>query len=301
MRNKIMLNPHSELPLKDDSSNLFLQIMIAVTVFLFTLALAGQILIRKASDSWSDGISGSMTVQIKPSENELSQDEEQLRLNKVIRFFEQQSFVAKVSVVSNNQMKQLMSPWLGQNIELETLPLPKLIDVRLKVGDNPDFEALTQNLAEIEPYASIDNHRVWLSRLLAFAGALRLLAFTVLILVLLSSAFSIFYATQSSLSMHRQIIEILHIIGATDDYIARQYARRSFWIGLISGVIGLVFGVVALYAIGRIASDLDAGILATPSLQLGDWLIITSLPLWAAVLSMITAYGTVKNVLGKIM
>lgn len=301
MKNRIMLNPQSELPLKDDTSNLFLKIMIAVTVFLFVLAFAGQMLIQKASDGWSRGISGTMTVQIKPSDEPLTAEEENLRVNKVIQYFEKHTAVEKVSLVSDKQMKRLLGPWLGQNVELSTLPLPKLIDVRLKNGMTPDFEAMSTELAQIAPYTSIDNHRVWLSRLLEFAGALRLLAVSVLTLVLLCSAFSIFYATQTSLGLHSRIIEILHIIGATDDYIAKQYARRSFWTGLIAGIAGLVAACGAMYLIGRIAAGLDAGILATPSLTMEDWLIIASLPLWAAVLSMLTAYGTVKRVLGKIM
>lgn len=301
MKNKIMLNPQSELPLKDDTSNLFLKIMIAVTVFLFVLALAGQMLIRKASDGWSRGISGTMTVQIKPAEEPLGTEEENLRVNKVIQYFEQHEAVEKVSLVSDKQMQRLLGPWLGKNVDLGTLPLPKLVDVRLKSGTVPDFEEMSARLSEIAPYTSIDNHRVWLSKLLEFAGALRFLALSVLTLVLLCSAFSIFYATQTSLGLHSRIIEILHIIGATDDYIARQYARRSFWTGLTAGIAGLAAACLALYLIGKIAGGLDAGILATPSLTVEDWLIIGSLPLWAAVLSMMTAYGTVKRVLGKIM
>lgn len=301
MKNKIMLNPHSELPLKDDSSNLFLKIMIAVAVFLFTMTLTAQMLIDKATVSWGRDISGSFTVQIKPGSDSLDTKEEQLRLNKVIHYFEQNQAVESVTLISDKQMQRLMSPWLGKNLDLSILPLPKLLDVRLKDGQMPDFEAINQELNKEMPYTSIDNHRIWLTRLLSFADTLSFLALTVLSMVLISSAFSIFYATQTSLGLHRQIIEILHIIGATDDYIARQYAHRSLFMGLVAGIIGLAAAILALQLLRHAAGGLDAGILAVPSLTVYDWLIISSLPLWAAVLSMATAYWTVKRVLGKIM
>lgn len=301
MKNRIMLNSHSELPLNDDNSNLFLQIMVAVSVFLFAITMAGHITIKKAAESWTHGISGTMTVQIKPSEEPLKSEDENLRINQVIHFFEQQPEVEKVSLISDKQMQKLMSPWLGKSADLKALPLPRLLDVHLKNNILPDMTKLSEDLAQIAPYAAMDNHRVWLSRLLQFSNALKILAQAVLLMVLTSSAFSIFYATKTSLGLHSQIIEILHIIGATDDYIARQYARRSFYTGFVAGVFGLLTALVALYVIGRAAGGLESGMLAVSPLSMENWLVIISLPLWAAVLSMFTAYWTVKNVLGKIL
>jgi cell division transport system permease protein len=219
----------------------------------------------------------------------------------VIRFLENLSQTEKVTPLSDAQMQRLMSPWLGKNVDLKTLPLPKLIDVRLKAGTSLDFEQVQKDLSEVDPLSSIDNHRMWLSKLMKFADALRLLAVTVLILVLICSAFSIFYATQTSLGIHSRIIEILHIIGATDDYIARQYARRSFRMGFVAGLFGLVAALGVVYGIGVLARGIDAGILSVPSLGIVHLVCMATIPLWTAFLAMLTAYKTVKSVLGKIM
>lgn len=86
MNSKIMIASHSELPLKKDKANLFLQIIMAIAVFLFSVALAGYLLINSVADSWQSNINGSLTVQIMPANEELSEQEAELRVNKVITF-----------------------------------------------------------------------------------------------------------------------------------------------------------------------------------------------------------------------
>jgi cell division transport system permease protein len=301
MKTKIKTTPHAELPFKQDGSGHFLELMIAVSVFLFALTLAGERAVSKATDGWTDGVSGALTVQIKPEKKPLSPDDETLKINKIIQYFEQIPQVKQVSLVSDKQMQRLMQPWLGKNIDVGVLPLPHLLDVRLKNGQFPDLSKISQELNDQFPSTSIDNHRIWLSRLLTFSRTLGLLATSVLMLVLMTSAFSVVYATKTSLGIHGRIIEILHIIGATDDYIARQYARRNFKIGLVSGLLGLVPAALAVYAITAVAKSLDAGILSLPPLETADYVLFCALPLGTALLAMTTAYLTVKNVLGKIL
>lgn len=301
MKNKIVLNRHSELPLKEDDANLFLEIMTAIAVFLFAVTLSGYLKADNITNSWNNDISGSMTVQIMPAEKVLEKEDETLRVNNVIKFFENLPQVERVLLLGDKQMQKLMSPWLGTQADISELPLPKLLDVRFKQGMEIDYEKVTAALHDIAPYASIDSHRIWLNRLLRFASAIQTLALFILLLVLTASALSIFYATRTSLGIHQQIIEILHIMGATDDYIARQYAQRSFWIGLFSGIAGLLLGAAAIYIIGNMAQGLDSGLIRHSSLGLKGWTALISLPLWSAVLSMLTAYLTVKRVLGKMM
>ena len=55
-----------ELPLKDDSSTLFLKVMISIAVFLFAVTLAGVLSINSMLLNWNQSILGSLTVQIMP-------------------------------------------------------------------------------------------------------------------------------------------------------------------------------------------------------------------------------------------
>lgn len=301
MNSKIMLSPRSELPLRKDKANLFLEIIMVITVFLFSVALAGYLLVNSVVDSWNSSISGSLTVQIMPSAEELSEQEAGLRINKVITFFEGRQGVAKVVLMNDAKMQQLMSPWLGNQVDIKSLPLPNLLEVYLTSEQKFDYVSAATDLKEIAPYASIDDHRIWLNRLLKLASSVKMLALTVLIMILTVSVFSIFYATCTSLGIHKDIIEILHIMGAKDDYVARQYAKRGLYIGVCAGVLGVALALGAFALLHYVAEGMDRGLLGDVSLSFYGWVVLSSLPLWTALLSMVTSYYAVRRTLGKIM
>ena len=301
MKNKLNVKPHSELPLQKDGANLFLEIMTSISVFLFTITLAGYFMVGSLVADWNKGIVNGFTVQIMPESKVLDKQAQDLRLNKVVDFFEKLPEVKKVSIVKDKQMKRLLSPWLGNELDLSSLPVPQLLDIRLKEGTDFDFSRVAKDLSEVASYTSINSHQIWLNRLIKFASTIKMLALSVLLMVLTISAFSIFYATKTSLGIHRDIIEILHIMGAKDDYIAKQYARRSFFIGLLSGIIGVIFGALALWFISTVAIGLKGGILDKAVLDFKAWSVIFSLPMLTAIISMFTGYYTVKRTLGKIM
>lgn len=301
MKNKLNAKPHSELPLKKDGANLFLEIMTTISVFLFTITLAGYFMVGSLVADWNKGIVNGFTVQIMPENKTPDKQAQDLRLNKVIDFFEKLPEVKKVSVVNDKQMKRLLSPWLGNELDLSSLPLPQLLDIRLKEKADFDFAKVAKDLSEVASYTSINSHQIWLNKLVKFASTIKILAFSILLMMLTTSSFSIFYATRTSLGIHRDIIEILHIMGAKDDYIAKQYAKRSFFIGLLSGTIGVITGATALWFISTVAINLKGGILDKAALDINAWFVIFSLPMLTAFISMFTGYYTVKRTLGKIL
>lgn len=303
MKPKINLNSrtHEEIPLHKEGANLFLRVMTAVSVFVFTLIFSVFLVLDGVAQNWREGMDNTLTVQLMPSEEALSPKEEEARQKKVISYFENLEDVQSVRLVTNEEMKKLMAPWLGARADLSVLPLPALLDIELKAQTSPDFEQIAQQLAELAPYASFDNHRLWLAKLVRFAQVLRLLAFIILMMVLMVSILSIFYAVCTSLGVHREIIEILHIMGAKDNYIAAQYARRGFHIGLSAGVAGMLLGVLGIWGISHVAATLNMAFLGNLKLETSDWIFIASLPAFSALLSMITAWGSVKKTLRKML
>ena len=301
MKNKLNAKPHSELPLQKDGANLFLEIMTTISVFLFTITLAGYFMVGTLVADWNKGIVDGFTVQIMPDNKVTDKQEQNLRVNKVVDFFEKLPEVKKVSVVKDKQIKRLLSPWLGSDMDISSLPIPQLLDIRLKNGTNFDFNKVAKELSAVASYTSINSHQIWLNKLVKFASTIKVLACSVLLMMLTISSFSIFYATKTSLGIHRDIIEILHIMGAKDEYIAKQYARRSFLIGLLSGIVGVALGAAALWFISGVAISLKGGILDKAALDVNAWISIFLIPILTAIISMFTGYFTVKRTLGKIM
>ena len=293
-----------ELPLKGDSTSLFLQVIISIAVFIFASTLSGVLAINSILDNWNQSILGSLTVQIMPI-NDVNQEKVEAETlayqEKAIEFLQGVEGVIKVSALSDEQLKTLVQPWLGDGVNIEKLPLPRIIDVKLDKSADIDFSKLAKDLAEVSPQASLDSHKLWLSKLIAFADGLKMIAMTVLLLVVAISAGAIFYTTQMSLGLHRYIIEILHVMGAKDAYIAQQYAHRMAWLGLSGGAWGILLAVPMIFFIGSLATQIEGGIISEANLSMGDWMIILMLPLFAMGIAMWTAYYTVKRTLQKML
>ena len=293
-----------ELPLEADNSGMFLRVMISIAVFIFAITLAGVLSINSMLQNWNKSILGSFTVQIMPindSNHAKVLTETINNQNLTVEFLQQHEAVESATPLSDEQLEQLIQPWLGDGIEIQKLPIPRLIDVKIKKKAEINYNQLAADLANLSPYASLDNHKLWLNKLMHFADGLKMLALTILGLIILVNSGVIFYSTQSSLGLHRSIIEILHLMGAKDTYIAQQYARRAGWLGLIGGLIGLILAVPAILLIGNLALQIEGGIISEAGLSILSWLIIFSLPLFAGFVAMITAYYTVKRTLEKML
>lgn len=304
MNNKNTISRKHELPLDGDSTSIFLQVMISIAVFIFAITLAGVLAINSMLQNWNQSILGSLTVQIMPV-NDSNRDKavsETLRHQQLtVEFLQQQDFVDQVTPLNDSQLEKLIQPWLGDGIEIGKLPVPRLIDVKIKPGVTLNFNQLAEQLAGVSEQASIDNHKLWLNKLIHFADGLKMLALTILALVVLVNSGAIFYSTQTSLGLHRYIIEILHLMGAKDTYIAQQYARRTARLGFLGGLIGLALAVPAVFMIGGLASQIEGGIISEARLSASAWSVIVTLPIFAGAIAMITAYYTVKRTLEKML
>jgi cell division transport system permease protein len=97
------------------------------------------------------------------------------------------------------------------------------------------------------------------------------------------------------------VIEVLHLVGARDDYIAGQFARRAFLQGIVGGLFGLLLYAPTLGAIAWLGARVQQGLLPEITLPVSHWLALLALPLVAGVLAMITAHVTVRRALETMM
>lgn len=303
-KQKIFIARHEELPLKGDSTSLFLQIMISIAVFLFAVTLSGVLAINTMLQNWNESILGSLTVQIMPATNVNSEKalaETLAHQDKAVEFLKNIEEIEKVTPLKDNQLEKLIQPWLGDGVNIKDLPMPRIIDVKIKKGAEVDFIDLAAKLAQATPMASIDNHKLWLNKLIKFADGLKMLALSVLALVIMITSGAIFYTTQTSLGLHRYTIEILHQMGAKDTYVAQQYAKRTAILGLEGALIGLAIAIPTIFGIGSLAQQIEGGIISDAHLSFEAWGVILSLPVFASLIAMLTAYYTVKQTLQKMM
>lgn len=291
----------SDLPLKNDATSRFLPWLVALMVFLSAMALAGAFVLSGIITRWDYDVSGTLTVQVAPATGPAAESETrtQAKVEQAVQLLRATPGIADARPLDKSQTLALLEPWLGDTDLIQDLPLPRLIDVTLLRDRRTDLAALAETLAQKVPGASLDDHRVWLERLINLSRTIEMLAIAVVAMIGVVTSATVIYATRTGMAVHHEVIEVLHLIGAHNAYIARQFADRAFALGLVGGGIGLAFAVPALLTIGWAAGRVEGGFLPDLRLPPAAWVTLAALPLVAALLARVTAHLTVRRSIAR--
>ena len=219
--------------------------VIAIMTFLASLSAGTAILITQASRGWQNSVSQEATIQVRP----LAGHDLDAEAKKAAGIAAQTPGVGDVRIFSAAESARLLEPWLGGGLDLGELPVPRMIVVKKKDAAF-DAQALRNTLAKDVPAATFDDHTQWLSRLTVMTrtvvGASVLLFGLVLTAMLLAIAF----ATRGAMAGNREIIDVLHFVGAEDKYIAREFQRHFLRLGLRGGLIGAGSAALTFFVLG---------------------------------------------------
>lgn len=285
--------PVSDLQLDADTGSRFLPWALAVMVFLAALALAGALALNGTIEGWRQGVSARLTVQIA----DLPGQPMAPRIARAIETLNGVPGVASAVPLDRSAVEALLEPWLGADSLQAGLPLPGLIDVTLDETRALSVPALASRLQEAVPGARLDDPKPWLDRLVQLGRLLQSLGGGIVLLVGLAAAAMVIFATRAGLAARRDTIELLHLIGAEDGYIARQFQRHVARQAIHGGIIGTVLALLTLLGIQLLAGRVGTGLLPGLALAWWHWLALLLLPAAAAVLAMITARLTVFGAL----
>jgi cell division transport system permease protein len=220
--------------------------VIAIMTYLAALAAGAAFLIAGASEGWRSSISREMTVQVRPAPGrDLEAD-----AGKAAEIARSAPGVAEVRVFSKAESEHLLEPWLGAGLDLGELPVPRMIVVRNKAGETIDTAALRKALAEKLSTATLDDHRQWISRLATMANTIVLAATVIFLLVVTAMTMAVTFATRGAMVGNREIVDVLHFVGAEDRFIARQFQRHFLRLGLRGGLAGSLAAIVTFMGFG---------------------------------------------------
>ena len=291
-----------DLPLDRDGSVRFLPWIVALMVYLASLALASSLVVRDAVMRWDRGLTGTLTVELPPTS---AGNRDDGATNLALNVLRATPGITRADAFDAKRTAELLAPWLGTDIDTADLPLPRLVDVQIEPRVGVDLAALGQRLAQAVPGAQLDNHRRWLDRVLRTALAIEVVAGAIVALIGLAAVLAVIFATRTGLAVHHGIVEVLHLIGARDGYIARQFEWHALRLGIKGGIWGLVLGIATLVGVAAAARQvgpLDDAARVLPALSAPaiEWVLLLLLPVAAGLVAMLTARITVLRALKRL-
>jgi cell division transport system permease protein len=223
--------------------------VIAIMTFLASITIGAVMLLRAAAGDWQSELAREVTIQIRPGAGrDIEAD-----IGKAAAIAGGVRGIAEVRPYSKQESTQLLQPWLG-GLALDELPVPRIIAVVIAAGESPDLEKLRSALAEQVPPASLDDHREFVDHMRAMSRAIVAGATGVLALVMIATVLSVTFATRGVMATNRQVIEVLHFIGAKNSFIAGHFQRHFLLLGLKGGAIGGGLALL-LFALVDFAND----------------------------------------------
>lgn len=272
--------------------------------FLAALALAGWVGAASLARHWQEGAGAVVTVQV-PRPGEQAAQGGGTRLARVLSLLTGTPGIASARALTEDELGDLLRPWLGAAAERLAVPLPAVIAVRL-ADSGMDLGPVSARLDAAAPGTLTESHGVWIRRLSVLARSLQACAGLALLLVIGVAAAVIAVATRAGLAARREAIEIVHGLGATDGYIAARFAARATGLAAAGGIAGAILALPVLLTLagmaapfaGLNAADTPSNVLAALPYTL--WLALPCLPIVAAAIGFMTAQGTVRRWLRRL-
>lgn len=234
-----------DLPLNKDIAARFVPAVIALMVYLGTLVCVFTLFLVHSTHSWESQLVTDLTIELPTFDVSTSNSLQ----SQVLQIVTQTPGVQRASAVPQEEIKTLFRSLIGEDANVDPLSLPIMIDVSLDGKENIDIKSLEAHLKHLSPYIHLIDHRTWQSQVLNLIHTTILLASFVTLLILLAALATTTFATRTGLLIHRQVIEILSLIGATNSYIAKQFQSAALKQGLIASSIGSFFAFVTFYGL----------------------------------------------------
>lgn len=279
-----------DIPFARDDANRFLPWIIAFMVCLTGLTLAAAISLQLALFRWGGEYYNSFTVQIPAQTLETAKVEPK----RIVSMLQENDWATSAREIPRSEMRKLIEPWLGNGEVLDDLPLPALIEVKLKEGSVVDIPALERRLQTLAPGAEIDDYQMWIGRFKAFSRNLQLFAGALAVLLVVTTLALVVLAAKTALRLHERTVDVLYTIGAEDGYIARQFRKNAFRL-VLRGAVGGAVAAFAIYLLaGQMTARFESALLPSLQMTAAHWALFIALPL---VTSLIASRFTHRSVL----
>ena len=291
-----------DLPLNKSDDTRFLVLLISLMSFLTILTLSGVFILNNITERWSSGLENKVTIEI-PIETKngqiLSQKTVKKETTKLEKNLKRNPVIKSVKVLSSNDIQELISPWIGENLTLDDLPLPGLIALELHKSDKDTLIQLKQNIAEISSFAYLETHHEWLAEIISFARTLKMLSIIISVIIVGTTVTAITAGMHTRMAIHKKEVDLLHAIGASDHYIARQFQRYAMILTLKGALTGTLAGGMITAIFVFMSSQSNISLIPTIHLGAADTAILITTPFIAAAIATLASRFTVLRSLSK--
>jgi cell division transport system permease protein len=251
----------------------------------------------RAARGWTNELKSQATVIVRPKAGE-TPDSAAARAAETLSGV---PGVAEVRALEKAKAEALVAPWLGDVADLGDLPVPRLVAVDLDPKKPATALALDVALKSQGIDAVVDDHSVWTKDIARAGGLARWIGLGVFALIAAAAAAVVAFATRAGLQARHEVVEVLHLAGADDRFIARLFQLRFARMAALAGLFG-AGGAAIMGGLLRLAGG-GGGLTPVLPIAWTDLLAVLPCPLVAALVAAIaarlTAQGLIRDMVAQ--
>lgn len=203
--------------------------------------------------------------------------------------------IGLVEEIPPDEVQAFLSRWLGvERSVARQFPVPTILDITLSEGASREIVRgqIQYQLDENMPDALLESYDESIAAFNRSSDLIKTGIYILGFIVITATTLIVVITSRINLGVHRNHIRILHDLGASDNYINRQFLKRSGVIALQGVLLGTALAVVF---IELLKSQLDLSLLPTIQLELhAMWIYYLINPLLLVFLIMVAAWVSIE-------
>lgn len=285
----------SDIPFARDDAHRMLPAMIACLIGFAALLLALSVSLSNSVSAQARDVTGVLQVEV-PKELAAKQP----TMERILAAIRKTSGVNDVVVLRDAEMESLLKPWLGEEFEIGDLPVPSMIDVKTDVDDGQttvDVKALRAELRTIDRAITVEDRGPWVTQMARATTLLQSMVIFVAALLMACVVGMIVLVARTNLKLHFKAVSLLHMFGATDDYILGQFQWNNAWLAARGAAVGSIFAALVFLTWVILSHRWESPVLPPTDFTTGHAVTFILLPILTALIALVATRATVQSML----
>ncbi len=284
----------TDIAFKTETNKGFLPFISSFMVFIACIIFASNLIVNNITTEWNGYLNNNITIQILPNiEDKDPQQEIETRILKITEILKSTAGIKSYSVVSKNDAIKTLTPYLG-NINNDFL-IPRMITIETSPVIPLNTNELKENLKTYSQNIKFTTYNSWMIDLQKSISGVQSLLFFIVAIILIATGLTISFATKSGLHVNKQVIEITHLFGATNKYIATSFSRQMMLITTIGGIIGYIIACIVIFGIKNSAPIITNQVIMNLNFSNKIYIYLLIIPILASIITKISAFITIHK------
>ena len=284
----LSLKHNYDFNFKGDKSDRLVSFIFGFLMYSMTIALASCFFTNNLTTEWKNALNGHLTVEFQTrvdGTDDVLTPRQHEEISEVIKSL---PGIRSVRRLRDSEILKILEPWLAGTAIPDDFPFPVIYDVEADPDSSPDLLILSEQLSKISQGVKIHNHANWYAPLTKISDGLFVFAILLSVLMCITVCATVIFITKKTLSVHKDIVKILQLIGAPNSYIASQFKKYYFSWGCKSSFMSLILSIATIFGINYVTAT---NMLNWEVLKYVGGAIIV--PIITTILIMVTSHRTV--------